>query len=458
MAFDGRGGIVKLSRSFRFQVSWRLAALAAAVGFFFYWRTHFGLGVPAWAAAAFFAAMVHSLFRYIDRSNLGLARFLQAVRYHDFSLSPGIEGMGGSFADLNSTFREISGQFQRAREEKEEQYRYLQTVVQHVGVGLLSLRDDGVVDLFNHAARRLLRVPHLRHIADLPPMFQPLRAEIEKLSPGEKSLLRLDLADEELQLSLAAAEFKQHGRLFKLVSLQNIQVELEEKETEAWQSLTRVLTHEIMNSLTPIASLAATAASLLPEGGGDEQAAASTRSRDVAEALQTIDRRSQGLMRFVHAYRSVTLIPKPQFRIFPVLEIVRRAEKLLQEKLNRQGIAFSFEVEPPSLELTADPDLMEQVLLNLLLNALDALAGRENPRIRIFSRMNERGRVLIEVSDNGPGIAPEAREKIFIPFFTTKKEGSGIGLSFSRQVMRLHHGLITVRSQAGIGTVFTLRF
>ena len=449
---------MKLSRNFRYQVSWRLAALAAAAGFFFYWRTRFGLGIPAWAAAALFAAIGYSLFRYIDRCNLGLARFLESVRYHDFSLSPGIEGLGGSFADLNSTFREISGQFQRAREEKEEQYRYLQTVVQHVGVGLLSLRDDGAVDLFNHAAKRLLRVPHLRHITELPPMFLPLRDEIEKANSGGKSLLKLDFPDEELHLSLCTTEFKQRGQLFKLVSLQNIQVELEEKETEAWQSLTRVLTHEIMNSLTPIASLASTAASLLPDGGGDDDDAASTRNHDVAEALQTIDRRSQGLMRFVHAYRSVTLIPRPQFRIFPVLEIFRRTEKLMQEKFTRQGVALRIEVEPPSLELTADPDLTEQVLLNLLLNALEALAGREKPQIRMLSRMNERGRVLIEVSDNGPGIAPEAREKLFIPFFTTKKEGSGIGLSFSRQVMRLHRGTISVKSQPGAGSLFVLRF
>ncbi len=178
----------------------------------------------------------------------------------------------------------------------------------------------------------------------------------------------------------------------------------------------------------------------------------------MAEALQTIDRRSQGLIRFVHAYRSVALIPKPQFAIFPVTEMFQRMEKLLQDKLTRQGIAFGAEVEPPSLEMTADPDLTEQVLINLLLNAMEALGGSPKPRIQLSSRMNERGRVVIQVSDNGPGIAAEAREKVFIPFFTTKKEGSGIGLSFSRQVMRLHHGIISVQSQPGTGTVFTLRF
>lgn len=447
---------MKIRRHFRFQVAWRLLLIAAAAGFFFYWLRAFGPGAPALLAAAVFAGMTWSLFRFVDRSNRGLVRFLQAVRYHDFSLSPGIEGLSGSFAELNDAFRQISGQFQRAREEKEEQYRYLQTVVQHIGVGLLSLRADGNIDLFNHAAKRLLRVSHLRNIADLPPMFRQLREDIDRLRPGEKSLLKLDFPDEELQLSLSTTEFKQRGQLYKLISLQNIQVELEEKETEAWQSLTRVLTHEIMNSLTPIASLAATASSLL--GEAESGAAASTRGQDVAEALLTINRRSQGLIRFVHAYRSVALIPKPQFAVFPVAEMFQRMEKLLQEKLTRQGIAFSAEVEPPSLEMTADPDLAEQVLINLLLNAMEALGGSPDPRIQLSSRMNERGRVVIQVSDNGPGIAAEAREKVFIPFFTTKKEGSGIGLSFSRQVMRLHHGSISVQSQPGTGTVFTLRF
>jgi len=449
---------MKISRSFRFQVAWRLAAIAGAAGVFFFWLMRFGPGMPAWLAAAFFVAMLVALFRYIDRSNRGLARFLQAVRYHDFSLSPGIEGLGGSFADLNATFREISGQFQRAREEKEEQYRYLQTVVQHVGVGLLSLRADGSVDLLNHAAKRLLRVSHLRHIADLPPTFQPLRDEIHRLRSGEKSLFKLVFPDEELQLSLAATEFKLRDQLYKLVSLQNIQVELEEKEAEAWQSLTRVLTHEIMNSLTPIASLAATATSLLPEADSPAGAAVSARGQDVAEALLTINRRSQGLMRFVTAYRNVALIPKPQFRIFPVRELFQRVERLLQDKLQRQHIDFRAEVEPSSLEMTADPDLTEQVLINLLLNAIDALGGCAQPQIEMSSRMNDRGRVVIRVQDNGPGITVEAREKIFIPFFTTKKEGSGIGLSFSRQVMRLHGGVINVQSVPGAGSTFTLRF
>jgi two-component system nitrogen regulation sensor histidine kinase NtrY len=449
---------MKISRRFHFQISWRLLLIVASTGFLFYLLRDLKLGFPALLAAVVFIFSLYSLFHYIDRSNRGLARFLQAVRYHDFSLSPGIEGLGGSFVDLNAAFREISSQFQHTREEKEAQYRYLQTVIQHIGVGLLSLRSDGSVDLLNNVAKRLLRVSHLRNIRDLPPLFQPLVSEIQRLRPGEKSLFKLEQSDEILQLALYTTEFKLHDQLYKLVSLQNIQVELEEKETEAWQSLTRVLTHEIMNSLTPIASLAATASSMLQASENENDCDGRAWNQDVTEALQTIDRRSQGLMRFVHAYRSVALIPKAQFKIFPVMQMFQRVEKLMQDKLSRQGIAFSIAVDPPSLEMTADPDLTEQVLINLLLNAMEAFDGREKPSIHLSSRMNERGRVLIQVSDNGPGIAREAREKVFIPFFTTKKEGSGIGLSFSRQVMRLHNGVIAVQSQPGIGTVFTLRF
>jgi two-component system, NtrC family, nitrogen regulation sensor histidine kinase NtrY len=449
---------MKITRRFRFQVAWRTALLALAAGFFFYLLRFPGVGLPALFAAAVFVYALVSLFQYVDHCNRGLARFLQAVRYHDFSLSPGIEGLSGSFADLNAAFRTISDQFQSARAEKEEQYRYLLTVVQHIGVGLLSLREDGSVDLLNNVAKRLLRVSHLRNIRDLPPQFQPLIAEIRRLRPGEKALFKLEQSDEVLQLALYSTEFKLRNQLYKLVSLQNIQVELEEKEAEAWQSLTRVLTHEIMNSLTPIASLAATASSMLRASENEDSGAGADWNQDVTEALHTIDRRSQGLMRFVHAYRSVALIPKPQFEVFPVGQMLLRVEKLMRDKLSRQGIDFKADVEPASLEMTADPDLTEQVLINLLLNAMEALGGCEKPSIRMSSWMNDRGRVIIQVSDNGPGIAVEAKEKVFIPFFTTKKEGSGIGLSFSRQVMRLHNGIIAVQSQPGSGTVFTLRF
>jgi two-component system, NtrC family, nitrogen regulation sensor histidine kinase NtrY len=448
---------VKAIKRFRVQVGGRTLLLTAEVGLLFAFLQR---GQPVLAVLAGTAALatVILLFRYVDRSNRGLATFLQAVRYGDYSLSAGIARLGSSYADLDDVLHTITSELQRAREEKEEQFRYLQTVVQHIGVGLISLRSDGSVDMLNNAAKRLLRLAQLRRIEDLPAPLRALGDEIRAMHAGEKKLVKVELAGESLQLSLATAEFKRRDQLYKLVSLQNIQTELEEKEAEAWQSLTRVLTHEIMNSLTPIASLAATAGNLLAVPEEETPEEHDSRAQDIRQALQTIDKRSQGLMRFVQAYRHVTIIPKPQFRVFSVRELIDRVEDLMHDKFSRRGIVLHVRIEPETIELTADPDLIEQVLINLLLNAMDALAGRESPQIDVTAVLSEYGRVRLSVSDNGPGIEPQALEKVFIPFFSTKKEGSGIGLSFSRQVMRLHRGTIHAQSDPGQQTRFTLRF
>jgi signal transduction histidine kinase len=225
---------------------------------------------------------------------------------------------------------------------------------------------------------------------------------------------------------------------------------------EAWQNLIRVLTHEIMNSVTPVASLASTANDLLTaqkEGRPQEETL-----NDVRDAVRTIQKRSQGLLHFVDAYRKLTRIPKPDFQIFPVAELFGRVQSLMRAEMERRSIHFLSQVEPKTLELTADPELIEQVMINLLLNAIQALEGRPDATVGLMARMDERGRVLVQVTDNGPGILDEAQEKIFIPFFTTRQDGSGIGLSLSRQIMRLHRGTISVQSTPNVETVFTLRF
>jgi len=262
-------------------------------------------------------------------------------------------------------------------------------------------------------------------------------------------------------LALYATEFRLRQQKYTMVSVQNIQSELEEKEMEAWQNLIRVLTHEIMNSVTPIASLASTANDLLmqiPEDREDSKKTPLTAIDDVSSAVQTIERRSQGLLRFVDSYRKLTRLPKPNFQIFPISELFERVQQLMQSQISERGIDFQTRVDPESLELTADPEMIEQVLINLLMNAIQASARKHKPRIRLTASMDDRGRTVIRVTDNGPGITDEAMEKIFIPFFTTKKEGSGIGLSLARQIIRLHRGSISVQSKPHVETVFTLRF
>jgi two-component system nitrogen regulation sensor histidine kinase NtrY len=227
---------------------------------------------------------------------------------------------------------------------------------------------------------------------------------------------------------------------------------LEETEIEAWQKLIRVLTHEIMNSVTPISSMASTIHGLVNENMISESLS------DVRDAAQTIKKRSQGLMHFVDAYRNLTLIKKPHFEIFPIKELFNRIEKLMQADFNSKKIKLKIDIRPETLELTADTELLEQVLINLLLNAQQAVEARKNAEVSLEARLDKRGKIIIEVKDNGIGIPKENLEKIFIPFFSTKKGGSGIGLSLSRQIMRLHKGSIGVHSSPDSETSIILSF
>jgi signal transduction histidine kinase len=282
-----------------------------------------------------------------------------------------------------------------------------------------------------------------------------------RLKSRENALVKVEDENELLHLALYASEFKLRGQKYSLVSIQNIHSELEEREMEAWQKLIRVLTHEIMNSITPIASLTSTVSGLIKDTYRkkiEDNKLRNEHLNDIQQALQTIQKRSQGLLHFVDAYRNLTLIPKPNFQIFLIKELFDRIKKLMQANIEQNSIQFKVNVEPETLELTADPELVEQVLINLLLNAFQAVKGRKSARIELNALLDGRGRIIIQVGDNGPGISKENQEKIFIPFFSTKEEGSGIGLSLSRQIIRLHHGSIGVYSEPDVQTIFTLRF
>lgn len=439
-------------RHFRIQCSLRATGFAlatfAAIALFARWPS---VAVFAGVAAVY---QLYGLVRYVEKTNRELARFLDAIRYEDFaqrfSRTPG----GKWFQALGTAFDRVIDDFRVARAEKEEQYRYLHTVVQHIGIGLVSFRSDESVDLINTAAKRLLRVTHLQRLDALTSFSSALVATIREMRSGDRALVKVVDQDELLQLSVYATEFKIHGSSYKLVSIQDIQAELEEKEIEAWQKLTRVLTHEIMNSITPISSLAATVGEMLDET--NEVPAES--GRDVREAVRTIERRSRNLHTFVTAYRSLTRIPIPEYQIFSISELFDSLSALLEPQLEKKSIRLERAVTPDALRLTADPELIEQVLINLLRNAMEAVEGGLNGTIRLTAGVDSRGRSIIQVADNGPGITYEALDKIFIPFYTTKKEGSGIGLSLSRQIMRRHGGNLLVHSTPGVETVFTLRF
>jgi len=401
-----------------------------------------------------------ALVKYVERTNKRLTIFLESIRHSDFVSSFSDHGLGRSFDDLNKAFNEVIEEFRKARAAKEEHFNYLQTVVQHVSIGILVFRKDGKIDLVNNALKRMFRVGNLRYIHEISAIDKGLAELLKNIKAGDSELMKVFNDNELLQLSVRATEFRMRGEDYVLISMQNIHNELEAKEMDSWQKLIRVLTHEIMNSITPIVSLSGTVKDLLIDQESlelkkeiDEDDVESAQS-----ALTTIENRSQGLLNFVQVYRNLTRIPKPNFRYFEVRELFDRVENLLQPKINELNINFELKVLPMGLMLTADPDLIEQVLINLLINSIHAVKEVENPRIKMQATQSSLNRVVVSVADNGYGIKPDTMEKIFVPFFTSKKEGSGIGLSLSREIMRLHKGNITVKSKPEEQTVFTLHF
>ncbi len=452
-----------LIKTFKFKITLRVLLLAATLILlaFCIFKTDFIFVTVAVACLGGY--QIFSLIYFAEKTNRDLSRFFLSIRYDDTSQAFISKGLGSSFSELKDAFSEVIRKLQETRSEKEVHARYLNTIIQHVGIGLIAYKPDGTVDLINNSAKKLLKVAGLRDINSMKEAFPEFVDTLLNLKHGEKKLVKLNREDDTRQLSISAHTFLLRDDEYILVSLQDIQEELDEKELEAWQNLIRVLTHEIMNSITPISSMTATLLDMLGADGKDDspvkQNVTLDELKDVADALKTIHRRSQGLMNFVSNYRNMTLIPKPKFELLPLRDFFIRIERLMHHKLIDSNISFQWSVDPESLELTADPDLMEQVMINLLLNAISAVTGRDNPRIILSAFLGPKGNVTITVEDNGVGIIEEALEKIFIPFFTTKKDkGSGIGLSLSRQILRLHHAAIRAQSLPNERTIFTLRF
>lgn len=423
--------------------------------FQFYTRTGHPAFIAVLGAAA--AYQVYRLIRYVEKTQRDLTQFLDAVTYEDFSQVFNAPGSGKIQQNLHNAFNKVLQKFIDTRAETEMQYRYLQTVVQHIGIGLIAFRTDGSVEMVNNAAKKLLKVVTLRSVSDLDTVNPGLSHTFLNLRTGENRLIKIQQAEAILQVMVHTTAFILRDEKYTLVSLQNIQSELEEKEMEAWQNLIRVLTHEIMNSITPIASLASTAEALIREKCTDATIPSDVKE-DIHKALKIIEKRSSGLLHFVESYRHLTRLPAPDFQIVPVSDLFSRIEQLLRQSLETRGIAFALDIDPRSLELTADPNMIEQVLINLVKNAEHALAGRPDPCVQLCACISGSGRPCITVEDNGKGILEEVQSKIFIPFFTTKKDGTGIGLSLARQIMRMHGGSIRVSSRPKEKTVFTLQF
>jgi len=409
-------------------------------------------------AAGLFIVLIYQiviLLRFMDITNRNFKRFLEAIEYSDFTQSFTDKKMGESFSELSSAFNQVVEKFKQNSGEKEKSFRYMQTIVQYINDGLICYDQQGNVDFINHAGKKILNLGFLKNTNGLKISHPDIYELLLKIRHGDKVVKKVTINEDQKQMAFSLFEFRIGERNLTLLSIQDIHNVLEDKELEAWQKLIRVLTHEIMNSLTPISSLSSTTFDLIKELDM-ETTGSKENIQDIRDSLNTIHTRSKGLIDFVDAYRNLAIIPKPELKLLSVKDLISNILIILQNNLKENGIEFIQNIDPESLEISADSSLIEQVLINLVNNAIHALKEEQSPIIIINSFLGDSGRVIIQVIDNGTGISEQNKNKIFVPFYSTKKS-SGIGLSLCKQIMKLHNGQISVTSVDGL-TTFTLGF
>jgi two-component system nitrogen regulation sensor histidine kinase NtrY len=443
---------------FRFRVAFRIFLLGSVIALLVYMLGRPNMIFAAGLTFLIIIGQLAELFRFTSQTNRKLTRFLESVKYSDFiSGFTSDNKLGSSFRELNVAFNEVLEAFRKARSEKEEHWQYLNTIVQQVRTGILSYDAEGNIQLMNANAKRFVGITSMKNIHELEKCNSKLYLALQEVQPGKSILYK---SGTEFLLTIQATELRIRGNTVKLITLQNIQTELQRQELEAWQNLTRVLRHEIMNSITPISSLTSTLREILDHElvkKGTDYELKAEGADDLRDGLETIENRSKGLIKFIDAYREYTSLPQPQLRTIRVKDLIEKVTQLLKPELKKKNIQIFTQYDSEYLTMQADEEMIEQVLINLIKNAIEAADHSDNAKIEINGTYTENA-VIITITDNGPGIIPEAIDRIFVPFFTTKKTGSGIGLALSRQIMQMHNGSLTVVSEPDVKTMFTLRF
>jgi len=439
--------------SFRFNVLARVLLICILIGIL-----SFAVLQKQWIATSLVLSfiicfVVVSLLRYVERTNSEFSDFLQSIRSADFARYNEDDKRGTSFSALKQAFNTIVEEFQTTRIDKEAHYVFLQTVVSNVNTAIISFDSKGDIKILNRAAQELLDLPFLDNIHQLSRINREL---YNSLASGANEILPISVQEKRLKLLFRSASFRIQDNEHRLILITNVKPEIDRAEVEAWEQLLHVLTHEIMNSITPISSLSGTIKdhlnSMIKDDVRDGE-----MLHDMAEGLQVIENRSAGLIAFVNNYKTLITLPEPDLQRISVGKLFDRLLVLTGRHLEQKGVTLKIESGGRLLFIIADDGLIEQVLLNLIYNAADAVAGCMEPRI-VLSAGLQNEKTTIRISDNGAGIDPDIMGKIFIPFFTTKNTGTGIGLSLSKQIMHQHNGSIDVYSTSGKGSVFTLSF
>lgn len=399
------------------------------------------------------AYQVYDFYIFNRKAYDEINTYVESVHYRDFSRHFNVKEAPNELKTIRKGFNEINDTIKDITLEKETSFQYLQKLLEIINTGIISYKEpDGEVVWINETLKKMLQIPYLRTIHSLEKRNAVLYQNILQIKSGNQEIVKLSEGLKEIKVLLNSTAFMLDNKVYKLVALQNINEAIDETEANAWQKLLSVMTHEIMNSVAPIASLADTLKSRI----GAESLPLSEKE-DLMVGMDTIKKRSEGLLKFAQIYRNLNKVTQPQIKALPVSELFGTMYNLMNPSLEPLGIELDITIKDPNLVIYADPNLIEQVLINLILNAKDAVTGRQDGQISLVA-LEENHKIVIKVSDNGKGISPEIMDKIFVPFFSTKSNGSGIGLSLSKQIMLLHKGNIHLASKEGIGTSIELLF
>lgn len=398
------------------------------------------------------------LYRYHFKGQKELEQFVESIRYRDFSRHFSVKKAPLELRSLRDGFNQITNTFKEISKEKETSFQYLQKILELVDTGILSFNlENGEIIWMNESLKKMLNLPYLKHIHSLINRDKELYEEVISLKPAESKIAMVHLENRSFKILLSGTAFQTDGNKFMLIAFQNINEALDETESKAWKKLLSVMTHEIMNSVAPISSLADTLKNRLKnsvEHLNNENGAV----YDLEIGIETIKRRSESLLKFAETYRNLNKIKEPDLKKVYVRDLFENLYQLMEPTLDQKNIEMDIVLKDPNLTVEVDPSLIEQVLINLIVNATEALKDKPDGRIVLSGSLSSKEKPLIKVADNGTGIDENILESIFIPFFSTKKTGSGIGLSLCKQIMMLHKGNIHVHSVPGEGTAFTLLF
>lgn len=398
------------------------------------------------------------LINYVQKTNRDIVKFINEFQFEDSSIILKDNSKNKSFIELYDTLNNLYKRFKQIRFEKERDFYYFQNAFKHTSTALIAYNEAGEVEMINEKAKEILGIKSAKKITDLFSNHNEFYQLVQKIDLGKTQVLKYISRGKLSLLSVHTTGFKYKTKTIRLLSIQNIQNELEEKEIETYQKLIKILTHEISNSVSPINLVTSSMLQQLDEKAASnaEVNLSENELSDFNEALNAIRKRSRGLADFIEKYRELTQIPTPEIGDVNLKELVNEVIGISSQDLKEKKIKVLADLHP-ELILKVDKEMIIQVLINVLKNAMFALKGIENPEIIIGSKIVN-SNIELSLSDNGSGISLEVMDHIFIPFFTTKENGSGIGLSLARQIMRLHGGSISVQSVPTQRTTVTLRF